>query len=79
MTTLTQKDKLRNAFTNGQELTAKQITARFKIASPSKVVSLLRHEDKMPVMTKRITNSKGQEVFKYTLAAKSTRRTAATA
>ena len=42
---MTQRQKLRRAFFSGQELTSKQIKARYGIASPSKVVSMLRLED----------------------------------
>lgn len=79
MTALTQKQKLHNALAKGQELTAKQITARFKIASPTKIISRLRHDDKLPVLTKRVTNTKGQEVFKYAMGTSKARRATAAA
>lgn len=79
MTALTQKQKVQNALSKGQELTAKQIASRFNIASPTKIISLLRKEEKLPVLTKRVTNTKGQEVFKYALGTSKARRVAAAA
>lgn len=64
---MTQKEKLRRAFFDGQELTAKQISARFGIASPGKVVSLLRMEDGMPIYNNKHTDTKGRVVNKYRL------------
>lgn len=64
---MTQKEKLRQAFFQGQELSAKQISARFGIASPGKVVSLLRLEDGMPIYNNRHVDTKGRVVNKYRL------------
>lgn len=64
---MSQKEKLGQAFSNGRELTAKQITAQFGIASPSKVVSLLRMEDGLPIYSSKSVDSKGRVKFKYRL------------
>ncbi len=42
MTTLTKSERLVEALTKGEQLTAKQITARFGIANPTATVSDLR-------------------------------------
>ena len=65
--TMNQKAKLRNAFFQGRELSAKQITAQFGIASPSKVVSMLRLEDGMAIYNNRHVDTKGRVVNKYRL------------
>jgi predicted transcriptional regulator len=65
--TMTQKDKLRSAFFQGRELSAKQITAQFGIASPSKIVSMLRMEDGLPIYNNRRVDTKGRVVHKYRL------------
>ena len=65
MTQLTQRQKLRKAFFEGRELSAKQITAQFGIASPSKVVSQLRMEDGLSIYNNRHVDTKGRVVNKY--------------
>lgn len=67
MTTLTQKQKLRVAFFSGAQLTAKQMTARFGIASPAKVVSNLRLEDGLPIYANKHVDTKGRKTTKYRL------------
>lgn len=64
---MNQKTKLRKAFFADQQLTAKQITARFGIASPSKVVSQLRLEDGLPIYLNKHTDTKGRVTHKYRL------------
>jgi len=64
---MTQKSKLRQAFFNGAELTSKQIRAQFKIASPTKVVSLLRLEDGLPIYANKRVDTKGRETIKFRL------------
>lgn len=64
---MTQKEKLRKAFFNGRSLTAKQISAQFGIASPSKVVSELRLEDGLPIYNDRSVDTKGRITNKYHL------------
>jgi hypothetical protein len=62
---MNQKSKLRKAFFEGRSLTAKQITAQFGIASPGKVVSLLRLEDGLPIYNDRSVDTKGRVTNKY--------------
>jgi hypothetical protein len=64
---MTQKQRLASAFTNGAELTSKQIRSQFKIASPTKVVSQLRLEDGMSIYLNQRTDSKGRTTQKYRL------------
>lgn len=64
---MTQKSKLRQAFFNGAELTSKQIRSQFKIASPTKVVSLLRLEDGLPIYANKRVDTKGRETTKFRL------------
>lgn len=64
---MNQKSKLRNAFVNGAELTSKQIRAQFGIASPTKVVSMLRLEDGLPIYCNRHTDTKGRVTNKFRL------------
>lgn len=63
---MTQTEVLKNVFLKGQELTAKQIRARYGIASPSKVVSRLREEG-LTVYNFSRFDSKGRETRKYGL------------
>lgn len=67
MTKLTQRQKLRKAFFEGREMSAKQIAAQFGIASPSKVVSQLRMEDGLSIYNNRHVDTKGRVVNKYRL------------
>ena len=64
---MTQKSKLRQAFFNGAELTSKQIRSQFKIASPTKVVSMLRLEDGLPIYANKRVDTKGRETVKFRL------------
>lgn len=64
---MTQKAKLRKAFFNGAQLTSKQIRAQFKIASPTKVVSMLRLEDGLPIYANKHVDTKGRETTKFRL------------
>ena len=64
---LTQKQKLRMAFFEGRQMSAKQITAQFGIKSPGKIVSLLRMEDGLPIYNNAHTDTKGRVVNKYEL------------
>lgn len=64
---MTQKSKLRQAFFNGAQLTSKQIRSQFKIASPTKVVSLLRLEDGLPIYANKHVDTKGRETIKFRL------------
>ena len=61
---MTQTQRVLNALQAGEQLTAKQIAARFNIASPRKVVSLIRHEG-YPVYLNKHTDTKGRVTHKY--------------
>lgn len=74
---MNQKNKLRMAFFRGRQLTSRQITSQFGIASPSKVVSQLRMEDGLPIYLNRHVDSKGRVSNKYTLGTPSRRVIAA--
>lgn len=62
---MSQKAKLREALLNGAQLTSKQIRAQFKIASPTKVVSMIRLEDGIPVYCNKRVDSKGRVTKKF--------------
>jgi len=64
---MNQKTKLRMAFFNGREMTAKQMTSQFGIASPRKVVSALRLEDGLPIYANKHVDTKGRQTTKYRL------------
>jgi predicted ArsR family transcriptional regulator len=64
MTTATQTQRVFEALSTGEALTAKQIAARFNIASPRKVVSRLRHEG-FPIYLNKHTDTKGRVTHKY--------------
>jgi len=64
---MNQKHKLRKAFFNGHELTSKQIKALYGIASPTKVVSMLRLEDGLPIYSNTHTDTKGRVTQKFRL------------
>jgi len=70
MNTKTQTQRVLEAFENGYELTAKQIGARFGVASPTKVVSLLRHSGYPIYLNKRV-DTKGRVTSKYRLGSPS--------
>ena len=76
MTNVTQADRVLEAFQSGEELTAKQISARFNVASPSKVVSTLRLEG-YPIYLNKHTDTKGRVTQKYRLGTASRRVIAA--
>lgn len=63
---ITKQQALLKALKNGEQLTAKQITARFGIANPTATVSDLRFSGYAVYGNKR-TNSKGQTTTKYRL------------
>lgn len=62
---MTQVQKLISVFQEGRELTAKQIATQFNIASPSKIVSLIRREHGMPVYLNKRVDTKGRITHKY--------------
>lgn len=64
---MNQKETLRRVFESGKELTEKQISATYKIASPRSVISQLRRVDGLAIYANRRVNSKGVETTKYRL------------
>ncbi len=64
---MTQVQKLISAFTSGKEFTTKQIASQFGIASPTKIVSLLRREHGMSIYLNTRVDTKGRETRKYRL------------
>lgn len=74
---MNQKSKLRNALLNGAQLSTKQIRAQFGIASPTKVISMLRLEDGMPIYSNRHEDTKGRVVHKFRLGTPSRKIVAA--
>ena len=63
---MTQKQKVLNVLKEGREVTAKQLEGQFGIASPTKVISLLRREGHAIYLNKRV-DTKGRETMKYRL------------
>ncbi len=74
---MTQKEKLRQAFFKGAQLTSKQIRSQFNIASPTKVVSMLRLQDGLPIYANKHVDTKGRETTKFRLGTPSRRVIAA--
>ena len=62
--TLTQTQRVLTALQSGESLTAKQIAARFKVASPRKIVSNIRYEG-FAVYLNKHTDTKGRVTHKY--------------
>ena len=58
--------KLLEAFKSGQELTAKQIATRYKVANPHDLVYRLRNE-RYAIYANSRKNYKGETVTKYRL------------
>ena len=65
MMTETKTQRLVEALKNGEELTAKQIAARFGIANPTATVSDLRLRHGYAVYANRKTDTKGRVSTKY--------------
>jgi hypothetical protein len=65
MMTETKTQRLVEALKNGEELTAKQIAARFNIANPTATVSDLRLRHGYAVYANRKTDTKGRVSTKY--------------
>ena len=64
---VTKQTALLEALKNGEELTAKQITARFGIANPTATVSDLRIRGGFAVYANKRTNKRGDTFTKYRL------------
>ena len=67
MTTTTQTDKVANALTNGAELTAKQISARYGVKNVRAVICKLRSEGYSIYLNKRVSSFDGETYMKYML------------
>lgn len=65
--TVTKTNRLIEALRNGEELTAKQITARFGIANPTATVSDLRLRSGFAVYANQRIDSRGRTTTKYRL------------
>lgn len=63
----TQSAKLLSALEKGEQLTSKQISARFKIANPTAVICNLRSARHL-ILTTYVKNNKGEKVAKYSVA-----------
>jgi transcription initiation factor IIE alpha subunit len=60
-----QTAKVANALTNGAELTAKQISARYGVKNVRAVISQLRSEGYSIFLNKRVSSYDGQTYMKY--------------
>jgi hypothetical protein len=65
--TLTKQARLIEAFEQGAELTAKQITQRFGFANPTATVSDLRLRSGLAIYANKRTNKLGDTYTKYRL------------
>jgi hypothetical protein len=73
---VTKQTRLLEAFQSGEQLTAKQIAARFNIANPTATISNIR-EMGYSIYANRRTNSRGDTYTKYRLGTPSRRVIAA--
>lgn len=64
MQTETKQSRLTEALLNGEQLTVKQISARFGIANPTATISDIRFSG-IPVYANQRKNSKGEVVTRY--------------
>lgn len=76
MTNETQTTRVLEAFMNGDNLTSKQISARFGIANPRAVVNQLRNMGYAIYLNKH-RDTKGRETMKYRLGTPSRKIVAA--
>lgn len=76
MTNETQTTRVLEAFMNGDNLTSKQISARFNIANPRAVVHQLREQGYAIYLNKH-RDTKGRETMKYRLGTPSRKLIAA--
>ena len=67
MTTTTQASKVATALSNGAELTAKQISARYGVGNGRAVISQLRSEGYSIYLNKRVSSYDGETYSKYRL------------
>jgi len=73
---MSKTNKVLNAFKNGEQLTARQITSRFNVANPYDIIYNLRH-DGYAIYLNEHTNSKGEVTQKYRLGTPSRKMVAA--
>ena len=59
-------DRVLYALSTGEQLTTKQIQARFDVANPTAVIHQLRTEG-YPIYTNKTKNSEGESKMKYRL------------
>jgi hypothetical protein len=62
--TMTKQARVTEALLSGEELTAKQISARFGVANPTATISDIRFSG-IPVYANQRKNSKGEVVTRY--------------
>lgn len=62
--TITKQDKVLAALRNGEQLTGKQIKARFGVGNPRSTVSALRMKG-YPIYLNEHTDTKGRTTLKY--------------
>ena len=67
MTSTTQTSKVATALSNGAELTAKQISARYGVKNVRAVISKLRSEGYSIYLNKRVSSFDGETYMKYML------------
>lgn len=65
--TNTKTNRLIKAFKNGEELTAKQIEARFNIKNATATISDIRLDYGYAIYANRKTDTKGRETTKYSI------------
>lgn len=65
--TQTKTERLLSALTNGEQLTAKQITQRFKLANPTAAVSNLRLNGGYAIYLNEHSDDRGRKTYKYRL------------
>jgi predicted transcriptional regulator len=63
---MTKTQKVLTAFQEGQELTAKQIAARYSVGNPGRVVHYLRNQGYSIYLNKKV-DTKGRVTNKYRL------------
>ena len=61
---VTKQGRVTEALLNGEQLTAKQIAARFGVANPTATISDIRYSG-IPVYANSSKNSKGESVTRY--------------
>ena len=66
-TTKTQATRVANALETGEELTAKQISARYGVKNVRAVISQLRTEGYSIFLNKRVSSFDGETYMKYRL------------